>query len=66
MINAARYSVKSDNFSWHEAVPAATYTDALETAKRRGFEATIYCGETRVAHWSALYGTRTVNRELAR
>jgi len=66
MSNAAAYSVKSDNFSWHEPVPAASYDEALDTARRRGFEATIWHGETRVAHWSALYGTKIYNRELAR
>lgn len=66
MNNAAAFAVKSDNFSWHEAVPASTYTEALETAKRRGFEATIWAGETRVANWSPLYGTKVYNRALAR
>lgn len=64
-MNAAQYTVTSDNFSWHAPLTAATYTEALAAAKARGFEATIYCGETRVAHWSPLYGKRTVNRQLA-
>lgn len=63
---AASYSVKSDNFSWHEPVPAASYAEALATAKRRGFEATIWHDGARVANWSPLYGTRIYSRELAR
>jgi hypothetical protein len=65
MSNAAAYTVKSDNFSWHEPVPAASYAEALETAKRRGFEATIWFKGTRVANWSPLYGTRVYSRTLA-
>lgn len=65
MNSATQYTVNSDNFSWHTPVPAATYTEALATAKARGFEATIWSNGVRVANWSPLYGTKVYNRTLA-
>lgn len=59
------YSVKSCNFSWHEAVQCASYADALAAANTRGFEARIDCDGTLVAVWSPLYGTRVYSRSLA-
>lgn len=59
------FTVQSCNFSWHQPVPASTYTDALSTARQRGWEARIECNGELVAVWSPLYGTKVYNRELA-
>jgi hypothetical protein len=66
MSNAATFTVTSSNFSWHQPVPAASYTEALSVAKQRGWEAHIKSGTTLVACWSPLYGTKVYNRDLAR
>jgi hypothetical protein len=61
----AGYSVKSCNFDWHDAVPCASYSDAIATAKSRGWEARIEHDGALVAVWSPLYGTRVYDRALA-
>lgn len=60
------YIVRSQNFSWHEPATAPTYAEALAKAKERGWDACIYVGDTLVAAWSQLYGTKVYSRELAR
>ena len=64
-MNTTRYTVQSCNFNWHQPVPAATYAEALATAKQRGWEARIKCDGELVAVWSPLYGTQVYNRSKA-
>ncbi len=62
---AKAYTVRSDNFDYHQPIEAPTYGEALEAAKARGFEATITHDGERVAGWSPVYGTRVYNRAKA-
>jgi len=59
------YQIRSCNFDYHPVLEAETYPAALELAKQRGWEARISSGDTLVAVWSPLYGTKVYNRELA-
>lgn len=59
------YTVRSCNFSFHEPIVCATYTEALAAAKARGFQARVELAGELVATWCPLYGTHVYNRTLA-
>lgn len=61
----APFVVSSTNFDWHDPIECGTYAEALATAKRRGFCATIKHGGKFVASWCPMLGTHVYDRALA-
>jgi len=59
------FTVRFINFGYNASETPATLEEALAISKKACFETAIYQGETLVASWSPIGGTRRVRKVVS-